>query len=153
MPPVAYVVWAIAAVDPSPPARQAGNPHSAETGSIEGDLAACMTHLHPLYKVDNGMVYDMIEYAVRGHDVAATITPFHRARDGRGAPLALKSQHAGKVIYDQLVKEAENMLKSRQWSGTSSITLQQHMGLHRKALITLSECAEKIPVDVPNERA
>ena len=122
--PVAYVVGVIAAVDPTPPARQAGDPHSVETGSIEGDLAARMTHLHPLYKVDNGMVYDMIEYAVRGHDVPATIAPFCCARDGRGALLALKSQHAGKAIYDQLVKEAENMLKNRQWSGTSSITLQ-----------------------------
>ena len=122
-----------------------------ETGSIEGDLTARMTHIHPLYKVDNGLVYDMIESAVQGHDVAATIAPFRRQRDGRGALLALKSQHAGKAIYDQLVKEAENVLKNRLWSGTTSITLQQHMGLHRKAFITLSECAEQIPVDVPNE--
>ena len=95
----------------------------------------------------------MIEIAVRGHDVAATIAPFRRTQNGRGALLALKSQHAGKAIYDQLVKEAENVLKNRQWSGTTSITLQQHRGLHRKAFITLSECAEQIPVDVPNERA
>jgi hypothetical protein len=95
----------------------------------------------------------MIESVVRGHDVAATIAPFRRQRDGREALLALKSQHAGKAIYDQLVKEAENVLKNRLWSGTTSITLQQHMGLHRKAFITLSECAEQIPVDIPNERA
>jgi hypothetical protein len=87
--------------------------------------------------MDNEMVYDMIEYAVRGHDVAATIAPFCHAWDERGALLALKSQHAGKAIYDQL----------------GSITLQQHMGLHWKAFVTLSECAEQIPVDVPNERA
>jgi hypothetical protein len=36
-----------------------------------------MTHNHPLYKVDNGLVFDMIEISVRGHDVAATIAPFH----------------------------------------------------------------------------
>jgi len=65
----------------------------------------------------------------------------------------LKSQRAGKVIYDQLVKEAENMFKNRQWSGTTSITLQQRMGLQRKAFITLSKCAEQILVEVPNERA
>jgi len=65
----------------------------------------------------------------------------------------LKSQHAGKATYDQLVKEAENVLKNRQWSGTTSITLQQHMGLQRKAFITLSGCAKQIPVDVPNQRA
>ncbi len=90
---------------------------------------------------------------MRGHDVAATIAPFRRTWDGRGALLALKSQHAGKVIYDQLVKEAENVLKNRQRSGTISITLQQHMGLHRKVFITLSECAEQIPVDFPKEQA
>jgi hypothetical protein len=112
-----------------------------------------MTHNHPLYKVDNGSVFDMIKIAVRGHDVAATTTPVHRARDGRGALFALQSQHAGKAIYDQLVKEAENVLKNRQWSGTTSITLQQHMGLQRKAFITLSECAKQIPMEVPNEQA
>jgi hypothetical protein len=112
-----------------------------------------MTHNHPLYKVDNGSVFDMIEIAVRGHDVTATIAPFHRARDGCGTLLALKSQHAGKAIYNQLAKEAENVLKNRQWSGTTSITLQQHMGLQQKAFITLSECAEQIPMEVPNERA
>jgi hypothetical protein len=65
----------------------------------------------------------------------------------------LKSQHAGKAIYNQLVKEAENVLKNRQWSGTTSITVQQHMGLQLKAFITLSECAEQIPVEVPIEQA
>jgi hypothetical protein len=145
----------VADVDATPSARQAGDPHSVETGSIEGDLTltARMTHNHPLYKGDNGSVFDMIEIAMRGHDVAATIAPFRRARDGCGALLALKSQHAGKAIYDQLVKEAENVLKNSQWSGTTSITLQQHTWLQRKAFITLFECAEQIPVEVPNERA
>ncbi len=138
-------------MDATPPAHQDGDPHSVETGSIEQDLTAPMTHNHPLYKVDNGLVFDTIKIAVRGHDVAATIAPFRCARDGRGALLALKSQHAVKAIYDQLVKEAENVLKNRQWSGTTSITLQQHMGLQRKAFITLSECAEQIPVEVPSE--
>jgi len=154
--PVGYVVRVVAAVDATPPARQAGDPHSMETGSIEGDLTAHMTHNHPIYKVDNGLVFDMIKNAVWGHDVAATIAPFRCARDGCGALLTLKSQHAGKAIYDQLVKKAENVLKNRQWSGTTtSITLQQYMGLQRKAFITLSECAEQIPVamEVPNEQA
>jgi hypothetical protein len=48
--PVGYVVRAVAAVNATPPARQAGDPHSVETGSIEGDLTEGMTHNHPLYK-------------------------------------------------------------------------------------------------------
>ena len=121
--PVGYVVRAVAAVDATPPARQAGDPHSVETGSIEGDLTltAHMTQNHSLYKVDNGLVFDMIEIAMRGHDVAATIAPFRRAQDGCGALLALKSQHAGKAIYDQLVKEAE--LCSRTVNGLALLLL------------------------------
>jgi hypothetical protein len=74
--PLNYVVRAIAAVDPIPPERQLGDPHSIETGSIDGDLTARMPHNHPLFKVDNGLTFDMIEMSVRGHDVAATIAPF-----------------------------------------------------------------------------
>jgi hypothetical protein len=62
--------------------------------------------------VDNGLTFDMIEMSVRGHDVAATIAPFCHGQDGRGVFLALQSQHAGKAIYDQLVKDAENILKN-----------------------------------------
>jgi hypothetical protein len=151
--PLDYIVRAIAAVNATPPTCQLGNPHSVKTGSIDGDLTARMPHNHPLYKVNNGVVFDMIESTVCGHDVTASIAPFHCAWDRCGALLALQSQHAGKAIYDQLVKEAENVLKNQQWSGTTSATLSQHMGLHRKVFITLSECAEHIPVEIPNDCA
>ncbi len=151
--PLDYIARAIAAVNATPPTCQLGNPHSVKTGSIDGNLTARMSHNHPLYKVDNGAVFDMIESSVCGHDVAATIAPLRCALDGHGALLTLQSQHAGNAIYDQLVKEAENVLKNRQWSGTTSATLSQHMGLHWKAFITLSECAEHIPVEVPNDCA
>jgi hypothetical protein len=67
--------------------------------------------------------------------------------------LALKSQHAGKAIWDRLVKEAEHTLSNKVWSGNTPTTLAQHMGMHRHAWITLTECAEHIPVDVPNDPA
>ncbi len=37
--------------------------------------------------------------------------------------------------------------------GTTSVTLPQHMGLHHKAYITLTECAKHIPVEIPNDWA
>ncbi len=98
--PLDYIVRAIVAVDATPPAHQLGDPHSIETGSIDDDLTACMSHNHSLYKVDNGSVFDLIKSTVCGHDVAARIAPFSRAQDGHGALLALQSQHAGKAIYD-----------------------------------------------------
>jgi hypothetical protein len=108
--PLTYVVWAVAIMPAVPPPRQAGKPHSEEHGSIEGDLIARMTHNHALFKVDNGAVYDMIESSTRGSDVTSSIAPFCKTRDGRGALNALKSQHAGKAVYDRLVKEAEQTL-------------------------------------------
>jgi hypothetical protein len=74
--PMDYVVRAIAAVDPIPPACQLGDPHSIQTGSIDGDLTNRMPQNHPLFKVDNGLIFNMIKISVRGHDVAATIAPF-----------------------------------------------------------------------------
>ena len=90
---------------------------------------------------------------MRGHDVAATIAPFHFGQDGHSTLLALQSQHAGKAIFNQLVKDTENILKNRTWLESTSVTLSQHMGLHYKAYITLTECAEQIPVEISNDQA
>jgi hypothetical protein len=151
--PLDYIVRVIAAMDPVLPACQVGDPHSIKTGLIDWDPMARMPHNHPLFKVDNGLTFNMIKTSVCGHDVAAKIAPFCRARDGCGALLALQSQHAGKAIYDQLVKDAENILKNRTWLETTLVTLSQHMGLHFKAYITLTECVEHIPVEIPNDWA
>ena len=70
--------------------------------------------------------------------VTSSIAPFCKTRDGRGALNALKSQHAGKAVYDRLVKEAEQTLSNKVWNGNTSTSLA---------------CADHFPVDVPNERA
>jgi hypothetical protein len=77
--PLDYIVQAIAAVDPVLPACQVSDTHSVKTGLIDGDLTARMPHNHPLFKVGNGLTFDMIKTSVRGHDVAATVGPFCRA--------------------------------------------------------------------------
>ena len=87
---------------------------------------------------------------IQGHKVAATTAPFCCAWDGCGAQFVLKSQHDGKAIYDQLVKDAENVFKNRLWSGATSttMTLQQHTGLHWKAYttLTITNCARTYPL-------
>jgi hypothetical protein len=52
--------------------------------------------------------------------------------------LALKSQHAGKAIWDCLVKEAKHTLSNKVWSGNTPTALAQHMGMHCHAWITLT---------------
>jgi hypothetical protein len=66
---------------------------------------------------------------------------------------ALKSQHAGKAIWDRLVKEAKHTLSNKVWSGNTPTTLAQHMGMHCHAWITLTECTKHIPVDMLNDCA
>jgi hypothetical protein len=80
--PLAYVVWAGAIVPAVPPPLQAGEPHSEQHGSIEGDLIGRMTRNHALFKVNNGAIYNMIESSTRGSDVTSSIAPFRKTRDG-----------------------------------------------------------------------
>jgi hypothetical protein len=151
--PLLCVVWAVALMLVNVPPLQADKPHLEEYGSIEGDLIARMLHNHALFKVDNGSVYDYVESAICWSEVAATIAPFRKPRDGCGAVKALKDLHAGKAIWDCLMKDANKALMTSTWSGTTSVTLLQHMGTHHKAWISLTECAKHIPVDVPNDKA
>ncbi len=101
--PLAYVVRAEAIVPAIPPPLQVGKSHSEEHGSIKGDLIVCMMHNHALFKVDNGSVFDMIESLTQGSDVTSSIAPFCKTCDRRGALNALKTQHAGKAIYNCVV--------------------------------------------------
>ena len=109
-----------------------------------------MLHVHNLHHPDNNALYQMIDQATTGHDVGATIAPYCRSQDGRGAFLAIMSQHAGRHVWDKIVKEANSVLQLRTWSGTSSITLLQHISGQRKAHIQLIEAADHAPADVPN---
>jgi hypothetical protein len=148
---ISYIVHLDANVPAIAPPRQAGEPHSKMYESIEGDLTAHLLHTHTLFKVNNGTVFDLVESTTRGSDVAPTIAPFCKTQNGHGVMLALKSQHAGRVIWDCLVKEAEHTLSNTVWSGITPMTLAQHMGMHCHAWITLTECAVHIPVGVPND--
>jgi hypothetical protein len=75
-------------------------------------MIAHMSHAHPLFKVDNGAVFELIETAVGGTAVAASIAPFHCEQNGRYAFIAIRGQHAGKDVWDKLVKEAETILQT-----------------------------------------
>ncbi len=152
--PLDYVVCDVPMVAAICPPLEPNEPHSTEHGgSIEGDMIACMSHAHPLFKVENGAVFELIKNAVRGTAIAASIAPFHCERNGRRAFMAIRAQHAGKDVWDKLHKEAESTLQTLKWSGTANVTLAQHMGKHCRAYITLTKCTEHIPVDVPNEHS
>jgi hypothetical protein len=77
--PLEYVVREVAAVAAVPPPLLAREPHSeVHGGSIKGNMIAHMSHVYPLFKVDNSAVFELIETAVQGTAVAALIAPFCR---------------------------------------------------------------------------
>jgi len=141
--------------DTQPPtilaARVVNQPYSVDYESIEHELNFCVSHNHTLSKLDNSVLFQIIDRAVAGHDVSATIAPFHCTHDGQGAYLAILTQHAGKSVWDQVVRDAMLVLQTRTWSGTTSITLLQHTLMQRKAFIQLSEAGEHVPTELPND--
>jgi hypothetical protein len=93
--PLAYVIWPDGNV-PVIGNISAGTPHSTEHGSIEDKLIARASHTNPLYREDNSVVYYKLEEATRATSYAASIKPYQRTKNGRGAWLALSNQYAGR---------------------------------------------------------
>ena len=89
--PLIYVVRDEETSPAALPPLATGQPHSELAGSIEEELIARASHVHALFREDNGLVYFKLEAATRGTSYAASIKPFSRARDGRGAIKALES--------------------------------------------------------------
>jgi len=127
-------------------------PHSAEYGSIEGELIHLSSHDHPLFTQDNTAVYDRMEQGLRGTSYAATMVKYRKKRDGKGAMLALVSQHAGKAVWEKRIKAAEDYMQTRKWTGTSSVTLEAHLDMHRSSLVALEEASEHVQHQIPEER-
>jgi hypothetical protein len=126
-------------------------PYSVDYESIEQELKFRVAHDHTLGKSDNNALYQLIDHAVAGNDVSATVAPFCCKQDGPGAYLAIVTQHAGKSVWDRVVKDAMAVLQGRTWSGTTSVTLLQHTAMQRKAFIQLSEAGEHVPTKLPGD--
>ena len=98
------------------------HPYSEQHGSLEDELIARASHTHALYKSDNRDVHQLVESAIRDNGAyAATIAPFARTKNGRDAAMAMESQHAGKDVWDDNIKNAKDFLQNRKWSGTTTI--------------------------------
>ena len=133
-------------------ARAVDQPFSTDYESIEQELKFCVKHDHTLGKSDNNTLYQLIDRAVAGHDVSATVAPFRRKQDGRGAYLAIVTQHAGKSVWDRVVKDAMAVLQTRTWTSTTSVMLLQHTSMQRRAFIQLGEANEHVPTELPGDR-
>jgi hypothetical protein len=148
--PLAYVTRLVAAV-PAIGAQAAGTPHSTDHGAIEMELIARASHGHPLFREDNSAMYYKIEEATRGTPYAASIKPFQRTKDGRGAWFALLSQYAGKDKWEAEIKCHEKLLHTGEWKGQSNFTLERFIAQHRNAHVSMQAAAEHVTYQLPNE--
>ena len=128
--PLTYVIRASVEVANPPPALAVDKPYSVEHGSVEAELIARANHTHPLFREDNAKVYHSMEEATRGTSYAASIKPFQRAKDGRGAWIAFKAQYAGKDKWETELKKQVEILHNRKWKGQSQFLLDHHVAQH-----------------------
>ena len=151
--PLFYVVRPEVIVPAAAPALAHNQPHSTEHGSVEAELIARASHTHALYRDDNSSVYHFLEEATRATPYAASIKPFQRGKDGRGAWMALTSQYAGNDKWEAEIKKQEQLLHTRVWKGQSNFSLEQFISQHRNAYVSMQACAEHVQYQLPNEHS
>ena len=151
--PLSYVIRENALVDPNPPPLAAGKSYSEATGSVEAELVSRASFDHALYGTDNAKVYGFIEEAVRTSQYNASIKPYQRTKDGRGAYRALVAQHAGKDKWEKELRNQEDIVMNRIWKGnSSSFPLESYIQMHRQAYISMVQCSDHVAFQVPNPR-
>lgn len=151
--PLAYVIRENSVVVAAVPDLAAGQPHSEEHGSVEADLVARASHNHALFRDDSASVYFKLEEATRATQYAASIKPFQRGKDGRGAWIAIVSQFAGKDKWEAEIKKQEAVLHTKIWKGQSNFTLEMFISLHRTAYVSLVQCSSHVQYQLPNEHS
>ena len=148
--PLTYIIREDADVPPIGPITP-GQPFSAEYTSVEEELIARATHDHPLYRNDNASVYYALEEALRSTSYASSLKAFQRPRNGRAAWFAIMKQYAGEDKWEAELKRQDNLLHTARWRGQSTFTLERFIAQHRHAFVSMSQCAEHVTYQLPNE--
>ena len=149
--PLAYVTRKDEDIPAVAPPLMAGQPHSEVHGSIEGEMIAWASHTHTMFRDDNAAVYYALEEATRSTSYAASIKPFQRTKNGRGALQALTNQYAGNDTWEAEIRRQDDLLHTRVWKGQSSFPLEGFITQHRIAFVSMQQCAEHIAYQLPNE--
>jgi hypothetical protein len=149
--PLAYVVRELVIPPAAATALEQHQPYSMEHGSIEAELIARAPHDHALYRDDNAEFYYKLKEATRGTAYADSIKPFQRAKNGRGAWLALTSQYAGEDKWEMEIKKMYNLLHTRRWKGQSNFLRERHTQRHRNAYVSMTACAQHVDYQLPNK--
>ena len=149
--PLAYVTRKEEDIPAMAPPLQARLPHSEVHGSIEGEMIARALHTHAMFRDDNTAVYYALEEATHSTSYAASIKPFQRTKNGRGALQALTNQYAGNDKWEAEIRKQDDLLHTRVWKGQSNFPLEGFIGQHRNTFVSMQQCAEHIAYQLPNK--
>jgi hypothetical protein len=149
--PLSYVTREKVEVPAACPALKANKPHSELHGSVELDLVNRASHDDPLYDADNTKVYFFLEEATRGTQYAASIKPYQRSKDGRGALMSIRNQYAGRDKWEAELKKQDELIHNRVWKGQSNYSLEKFIAHHRNAYVSMQQCAEHVAFQLPND--
>ena len=147
--PLGYVTRPVALVPAAAPPLAPNQLYSDEHGSLKAEMIARVSHTHALYRLDNAKLFEMIEKATRGTKYAATIAPFKRAKDGRGAYMALRAQHAGSAHWDSTQKIDLDFIMGTKFTGGGQMTLEDYLSRFRQHFVSIQLCAQHVTVAVP----
>ena len=148
---LSYVTREDAAVPAAAPPLAHNMPHSTEHGSVQDEMVARISHNHPIYPADNKQVYLYLEKATRGSAVAATLKVFQATKNGRGALIAIRSQHAGDDKWDKLIREADELIHNRVWKGLNNFTLESFIQQHRQSFVDMQMASQHVQYQLPND--
>jgi hypothetical protein len=151
--PLCYVIRETVNVPAAAPALAQNQPHSNEHESVTVELVARASHEHALFRDDNASVHHYLEEATRTTAYAASIKPFQRRKDGRGAWLALLGQYAGNDKWEVEIKIQEAVLHTRTWKSQSNFSLEHFISQHRNAYVSMEACAEHVQYQLPNQQS
>lgn len=149
--PLAYVLRPQAIPDP-PDTRVNRRPYGTAGGSVIGELILRASHAHEMYTHDNNRVFEFIEEALRTTQYSSTLAGFKRSKDGRGAWLAILSQHAGRDKWEKEFKKHRDFITTFKWKGTTNMTLESFVNKHRIAHTRMLRCAQNITAQTFEER-
>jgi flagellar hook-basal body complex protein FliE len=149
--PLAYVIRKDEDAPAVVPPLVQHQPYSADHGSVEAELIARATHTHAHFRDDNAKVYYLLEEATRTTSYAASIKPFQRRKDGRGAWKAIVDQYAGEDKWRAELKKQDDLLHTRKWKGNSNFSLERFVASHRNAHVSMTQCAQHVDFQLPNE--
>ena len=121
-------------------------------GSLADELIERTPHLGSEYAEDNAKVFQIIQDMVQGTSFESSIKSFQRARDGRGAYLALCQHNLGSSKWDKIIDEAEGYAMRREWNGKNvRFTLRSHISKHREAHNEMMRASQFIDYELPND--